>query len=65
MIYVAQGALDAYVEYGLHCWDMAAAAVIVTEAGGQCSNPDGKTNILPHLETNLLSLGTKSPLREK
>ncbi|KNE55966.1 hypothetical protein AMAG_01817 [Allomyces macrogynus ATCC 38327] len=31
---IARGAADVYWEVGLHAWDMAAAAVIVTEAGG-------------------------------
>ncbi|KAG9478693.1 hypothetical protein GDO78_012381 [Eleutherodactylus coqui] len=34
MCLVASGGADAYYEMGIHCWDMAAAAVIVTEAGG-------------------------------
>ena len=33
MVYTAQGSIDAYVEYGLHSWDMAAAAIILKEAG--------------------------------
>ncbi len=41
MVYVAQGSVDAYVEYGLHCWDIAAAAIIVTEAGGVVLDPTG------------------------
>ncbi|KAM5280855.1 inositol monophosphatase 1 [Ctenodactylus gundi] len=31
---VATGGADAYYEMGLHCWDMAGAGIIVTEAGG-------------------------------
>lgn len=31
---VAEGRLDAYYEHGLHVWDWAAAALVVTEAGG-------------------------------
>ncbi|KAF4087833.1 hypothetical protein AMELA_G00075780 [Ameiurus melas] len=31
---VATGAAEAYYQYGLHCWDIAAAAIIITEAGG-------------------------------
>ena len=31
---VAAGNSDAYFEAGLHCWDMAAGNLIVTEAGG-------------------------------
>lgn len=30
---VASGQADAYFEFGLHCWDMAASAVIASEAG--------------------------------
>uniref|UniRef100_A0A914X146 Inositol-1-monophosphatase n=1 Tax=Plectus sambesii TaxID=2011161 RepID=A0A914X146_9BILA len=41
MVCVAQGSLDAYVEYGLHCWDVAAAAVILKEAGGVVIDPTG------------------------
>uniref|UniRef100_A0A0K0DD38 Inositol-phosphate phosphatase n=1 Tax=Angiostrongylus cantonensis TaxID=6313 RepID=A0A0K0DD38_ANGCA len=39
---VAQGACDAMVEYGLHAWDIAAAAVIVSEAGGCVIDPTEK-----------------------
>ncbi|XP_053349508.1 inositol monophosphatase 2 [Clarias gariepinus] len=31
---VATGAAEAYYQYGLHCWDIAAAAIIISEAGG-------------------------------
>ncbi|XP_067887779.1 inositol monophosphatase 1 [Heterodontus francisci] len=34
MCMVATGGADAYYEMGIHCWDMAAATLIVTEAGG-------------------------------
>ena len=35
------GSAEAYYEYGLHCWDMAAAALIVREAGGVVVDPSG------------------------
>ncbi|KAK2077671.1 hypothetical protein QBZ16_004517 [Prototheca wickerhamii] len=39
---IAQGRLDAYFEYGLGGpWDMAAGAVILTEAGGRVLDPSG------------------------
>ena len=38
---VAEGRSDAYFEMGLHCWDMAAGALIVLEAGGFLLHPDG------------------------
>ncbi|CAD5208473.1 unnamed protein product [Bursaphelenchus xylophilus] len=41
MVYVAQGSVDAYVEYGIHSWDIAAAAIIVSEAGGVLIDPTG------------------------
>jgi len=41
-VYVAQGSIDAYVEYGLLWWDIAASTLILTEAGGFISDPTGK-----------------------
>jgi myo-inositol-1(or 4)-monophosphatase len=38
---IAKGAGDIFYEYGIHCWDMAAGAVIVTEAGGFICDPTG------------------------
>ncbi|XP_064641429.1 inositol monophosphatase 1-like isoform X2 [Lineus longissimus] len=47
MCLVACGAADAYYEFGIHCWDMAAGVIIVEEAGGTLCGPDGSTlNIL-------------------
>ncbi|KAL2085459.1 hypothetical protein ACEWY4_018779 [Coilia grayii] len=34
LCHIATGAAEAYYQYGLHCWDIAAAAVIIREAGG-------------------------------
>ncbi|XP_020851383.1 inositol monophosphatase 1 isoform X1 [Phascolarctos cinereus] len=34
MCLVASGGADAYYEMGIHCWDMAGAGIIITEAGG-------------------------------
>ncbi|XP_052233007.1 inositol monophosphatase 1-like isoform X1 [Dreissena polymorpha] len=41
MCYVARGSHEAYVEHGIHVWDIAAAAVIVQEAGGVVCDPSG------------------------
>ncbi|EDW95069.1 phosphatase IMPL1, chloroplastic [Drosophila yakuba] len=38
---VASGVADAYYNFGLHVWDMAAGALIVKEAGGVVMDPDG------------------------
>lgn len=34
MCLVACGSADAYYHMGIHCWDMAGGAAVVTEAGG-------------------------------
>ena len=39
--WVGAGSADGFFHSGLHCWDMAAGAVIVTEAGGVVMSPDG------------------------
>lgn len=38
LAYVACGRLDAFWEFGLNPWDMAAGTLLVSEAGGQCSD---------------------------
>ena len=38
---VGAGQADAWFHHGVHCWDMAAGAVIVKEAGGAVISPDG------------------------
>jgi myo-inositol-1(or 4)-monophosphatase len=38
---VAAGWLDLYFHLALQPWDVAAAAVLVREAGGQMNRPDG------------------------
>ncbi|THD24037.1 Inositol monophosphatase [Fasciola hepatica] len=40
---VAGGSGDAFFEFGIHCWDYAAAMLIVKEAGGYCCNYDGSS----------------------
>lgn len=39
---VAEGVYDAYWETGLQAWDVAAGALLVTEAGGQVTDQAGK-----------------------
>ncbi|VDD86377.1 unnamed protein product [Enterobius vermicularis] len=41
MTSVASGIVDAYVEFGVHAWDVAAASVILKEAGGFIIDPTG------------------------
>ena len=38
---MACGGADAYYEYGMHVWDMAAATLIASEAGCTVSDPNG------------------------
>lgn len=42
MCLVAAGGADAYYEMGIHCWDMAGAGIIITEAGGVLLDVSGK-----------------------
>ncbi|MBN3302615.1 IMPA1 monophosphatase, partial [Amia calva] len=42
MCMVASGAAEAFFEIGIHCWDIAAGAAIVREAGGVVFDVDGK-----------------------
>jgi len=51
LAYVACGRLDAFWEFGLNPWDMAAGVLLVTEAGGARSDMQGKPHHLrsPHL----------------
>jgi myo-inositol-1(or 4)-monophosphatase len=41
LAWVACGRLDAFWEFGLKTWDMAAGTLLVTEAGGRCSDMKG------------------------
>jgi myo-inositol-1(or 4)-monophosphatase len=41
LAYVAAGRFDGYWEYGLSPWDLAAGVLLVREAGGYVSDPEG------------------------
>ena len=51
LAYVACGRLDAFWEFGLNPWDMAAGVLLVTEAGGSRTDMHGARHGLsgPHL----------------
>jgi myo-inositol-1(or 4)-monophosphatase len=51
---VACGRLEAFWEFGLNPWDMAAGILLVTEAGGRCTDMKGGPHVLtgPHLLTD-------------
>ncbi|CAA9399992.1 Inositol-1-monophosphatase [uncultured Rubrobacteraceae bacterium] len=42
LCYVAAGRLDAYYERGIHAWDVAAASLILQEAGGTITDYKGR-----------------------
>lgn len=42
MCQVARGGGDAFIETGIHCWDIAAGDLIVREAGGAVMDTRGK-----------------------
>lgn len=46
LAYIAAGRFDAFYEYSLHAWDVAAGAVIVEQAGGKISDFSGGDNWL-------------------
>jgi myo-inositol-1(or 4)-monophosphatase len=50
LAYVAAGFSDGFFELGLKPWDMAAGALLITEAGGLISNLTGEGNFLEHEE---------------
>jgi len=41
LAYIACGRYDAFWEFGLHPWDVAAGALIVEEAGGKVTDING------------------------
>ena len=46
LVYVASGRFDAYFEYSLSPWDVAAGALIVQEAGGKVGDFSGGNDYL-------------------
>lgn len=55
LAYVAAGRLDGFWEYGLRPWDMAAGALLITEAGGLIGDMDGEPT---HMETGNVIAGS-------
>eukprot|EP00096_Caligus_rogercresseyi_P008764 TRINITY_DN2834_c0_g1_i2.p1 TRINITY_DN2834_c0_g1~~TRINITY_DN2834_c0_g1_i2.p1 ORF type:complete len:291 (+),score=63.07 TRINITY_DN2834_c0_g1_i2:219-1091(+) len=41
MCWVGAGFADSFFHFGIHCWDMAAGAIIIREAGGVILDPSG------------------------
>jgi myo-inositol-1(or 4)-monophosphatase len=56
MAYVAAGRLDAFYERdATYAWDVAAASLMITEAGGRCDDLDGGDLNLGHGVANVLA----------
>lgn len=55
--YVAAGRLDGYWEFKLYPWDMAAAQLLVLEAGGRFTQPDGSATVLEEKMSACVSNG--------
>jgi myo-inositol-1(or 4)-monophosphatase len=55
LAYVAAGRLDAFWEFGLAPWDMAAGSLMITEAGGLVSDLAGEDR---YLETGNIVAGS-------
>lgn len=53
MCLVAAGGADAYYEMGIHCWDMAGAGIIITEAGGVLLDASGKHSRMHNIPLSL------------
>jgi myo-inositol-1(or 4)-monophosphatase len=46
LAYVACGRFEAFYEYGLHAWDVAAGSLILQQAGGKVSDFNGNNNYI-------------------
>jgi myo-inositol-1(or 4)-monophosphatase len=55
LAYVAAGRLDGFWEFGLSPWDMAAGALLITEAGGLVGDLRGEAS---YLDTGNIVAGT-------
>ena len=55
---VAGGQADAYVEFGINCWDMVAGALLVKEAGGVIIDPTDRQKPFDYMSTKILAAST-------
>lgn len=61
LAYVAAGRLDGFWEFGLEPWDMAAGVLLIREAGGLTTDPDGDEL---YMESGNIVTGSPKVLRE-
>ena len=64
LAYTAQGIFDGYWERGLAPWDVAAGALLVTEAGGQVTTFAGKKHVINGREILATNALLHQPLSE-
>ncbi|XP_005423418.2 inositol monophosphatase 2 [Geospiza fortis] len=57
LCHLASGAADAYYQFGLHCWDLAPATVIIREAGGTVIDTSGGP--LDLMSCRVIAAGTR------
>ena len=65
LAYVACGRFDAFFEYGLNAWDVAAGSLIVQEAGGSVNDFSGNDNYVFGKEILATNTGVHPELLEK
>ena len=64
MCYVASGMSDALVLSGIHVWDVAAAAIVVKEAGGVVADPATDDDSLDLMARRVLATATPELARQ-
>ena len=64
MAYVAAGRLDGFFEMSLGTWDVAAGALLVSEAGGRVGDFAGSPEFMRGNEVIAAAPGIFNPLRE-
>jgi len=64
LAYVAAGRFDAYVEWGLNAWDIAAGVLLVEEAGGKVTDLQGEKEYLKNGEVIATSYGLYDVFKE-
>jgi myo-inositol-1(or 4)-monophosphatase len=64
LAFVAAGRYDAFFEYGLHSWDVAAGILLVREAGGMISDAAGQPYVLGGPSILATNAGMRDPMVE-
>jgi myo-inositol-1(or 4)-monophosphatase len=64
LAFVAAGRYDAFFEYGLHSWDVAAGLLLVREAGGMISDAAGQPYVLGGPSILATNAGLRDPMVE-